>query len=614
MNSQQIAQVFQPGGALSRIKGYEYRPQQVTLATTIREAQGHVMAEAATGSGKSLAYLVPIVDKAIQNKTVALVATSTVALQEQLLNDAATLKRLLFPKLKVALLKGRSHYLCPTRLKGALKDDHTRERWQSLYAIEKAHKKGKIERSQMTPLALKAWDIVDASICTENNKCSKCPLRDAREMAAKAHLVITSHAMLIHDGARRSILPEFADIVIDEAHKLEDATTDQQSVSIPFVNDPKPLTDLIVIGITTSMGTEVLPYLQAAMNQVQDPDKVGNGRIPPTPAWGTLCDAFNQHMIPRLEGLDRQVQSFEPVDDKQLIAQMKCQWDLQHYIRNLQLFFRVDPSYVRWVENAHMKSAPLEVGCWLHRNIWEGARPVLVSATLRKLNEFDRDSLGLDEGPELVLDSPFDYQSQCLLILPDSLDPDHAGYPDQVAKCLRDLHDTLGGSVMCLFTSWSAMRAVDKRLRDHLPLLTQGIDGERTQLINQFRAGGTVLLGTATFWEGIDMVGDTLRGLVIARLPFDVPTDPLHKARADLMENPFIDYTLARTSLKLRQGFGRLVRSRTDTGVVVIMDPRLRTRRYGHQLLGTLPKCTIYEGNDIQGMTRAWFQRKPKVA
>ena len=601
MIAEEIAHVFAPGGYLSHLKGYEYRPQQVALAQAVAENLDYLMAEAPTATGKTLAVLVPIIDHALRNRRPAVIATSTVVLQEQLAREAELLREL-FPSLRVALLKGKSHYLCPLRLAGHLEQSELEEKLLYL-TIAQAYAAGKGERSQMPTESLAVWEEVDASHCLMQTHCEGCPLREARERARASDLIIANHALLLADAESQMVLPQWGELVVDEAHKLEDAATSALSFRL-LVVEPDCFNLVGRLGLGEGLGHAVLILLRSALTQVEEGEDLPK-LILPSHSWASLCNEYSSLDL-RLCELRAQLESMRSDLPARRALQMEALFALEKLMGQLRAFFAIDDN-VRWVEENNLRYSPLKVGGWLAQHLWSRSPATLVSATLKRLDGFGREALGLPPGRDLVLPPVFDYRRQCLLCLPDCPSPDEEGYLGFLAMVLEDLYRALGGSILCLFTANQTMRDVALLLRGRVPILVQGQDGERSVLIEQFKRGGTVLLGSGSFWEGIDLVGDSLRALVVAKLPFDVPSEPLHRARSRLCASPFMEYALPRAAMRLRQGFGRLIRSSSDRGICLILDNRLRRRRYGRTLLQSLPDCPVYLGNDIEAETRLWF-------
>ena len=286
-----------------------------------------------------------------------------------------------------------------------------------------------------------------------------------------------------------------------------------------------------------------------------------------------------------------------------------------------------DPGYVYWIAGrrnaagASMFGAPLEVAELVSSDLLaRTSSAVLASATLRSQGSFHlvKQQLGIEDANELVLPSPFDYRSSTLLyIARDVPDPRHAMYLDSVREAVAGLADALDGRTLALFTSHAAIRGVAPRLREQLEpmgiaVLAQDIDGTAHQLVERMKRNpNAVVLGVAAFWEGVDVPGDELSGLVVTRLPFDVPSDPLFAARSEQFERPFQQYSLPRAALKFRQGFGRLIRSATDRGVVAVLDSRIFTKSYGSTFMRSLPECTVQHGEvrDLGAVARAWLRK-----
>jgi Rad3-related DNA helicase len=610
LNIDQIAEVFKPGGFLSQRSGYEYRPQQVELSRAVHGNTGHLMSEAPAGTGKSWSYLVPTIDKAIQEGKPAVICTATIALQEQLMDDIESLKGL-FPGLKATLLKGKSHFVCPLLLDRKRKDERNKylgehvtlwEMWQD----------GLYDRAYVPRHLLRAFETVNASNCVKDRGCRVCPLRNVRQAAVHSNLIVTSHALVLSHlkaGAFSKVLPDFRRIVIDEAHRFADNLSELLSFGLT-TDRPQAFELMDQLRRDTSIEHPLRAHVKHAMTmgeqvrREEDPAMLVTSK-----RWLNLC----HDVAPTVSRLRDEASRVDKLcerlqgDVDQLALAVETHQELDRLADRYERFFQTDRN-VRWIDHRGVHYAPLEVAGWLEAKLWRKCSSTLVSATLQSIGGFDRKTLGLPPGPELVLDTPFNFKKQCLLALTSGVDPDHEEHPDRVAIILRELYACLGGSILCLFTSYASMQTVATRLFvEGIPHLVQGQDGERGQLIERFKEGGTILLGTSTFWEGIDLVGDYLRALVIARLPFDVPTDPVHRARSELYKHPFYEYTLSRTVTRIRQGFGRLIRTRSDRGVCVIMDSRLTTKQYGKLILNSLPECTIYRGGGLRAAVREWL-------
>jgi DNA polymerase-3 subunit epsilon/ATP-dependent DNA helicase DinG len=290
-----------------------------------------------------------------------------------------------------------------------------------------------------------------------------------------------------------------------------------------------------------------------------------------------------------------------------------------------------DPERIVWLEcersdgSIVLSSVPLAVDSLLKENLYEGVHSlVLTGATLQAQGSFAylQERLGLEDAETLALGSPFDYKRAALVIAPrDMPEPEWPGYLDSLSQAIADLVRSSRGRALVLFTSHSSLRAthriVSEMLREEpIQVLGQGIDGSARQLVRALQSNpNTVLLGTATFWEGVDIAGDALSLLIVARLPFNVPSEPVFAARSAMYDQPFEQYGLPQAVLRFKQGFGRLIRSKTDRGVVVVLDRRIVSKRYGPSFLECLPDCTMREATlrEMGGMVEEWLARVPSA-
>ncbi|HYG67603.1 MAG TPA: ATP-dependent DNA helicase, partial [Anaeromyxobacteraceae bacterium] len=544
----------------------------------------------------------PALQRARETKRPAIVSTATLTLQEQIARHDASLLRRIVPDLQLVVLKGRAHYACLHAIE-LLSPGSLRE-----MALE-SYRAGATEREAFPPEVQALWGQLSAANC--DGDCRACPLKSAREAARSAELVVVNHALLLADEDG-TVLPEFGSLVIDEAHRLIDVATEARSLSGTTVD----LDALLEIGVPGSLRhaahelhgllTElILQTARALAPRLSGGDLRVSVRSDDPDLAAPI--AAHHRMAPRLSLW------LAAIAELPLFGPARLRFNallnrIVDFALALDAFFAppVGLELVRWFDfgDGSLHVAPLKVGPALESAFWRRCQgALLISATLAgPRGEFDFASSGLPPGRSLRLDSTFDYAAQCLLAVPGDLSPvSDKAHVREVARTILGLAFARNGRTLALFTSHAELKQVDELL---LPLLeprgirvlAQGRSGERGALLEAFRAGGAVLLGTTTFWEGIDLIGDALEVLVISRLPFDVPTDPLHVARARLRRDPFRDYTLPRAAVRLRQGFGRLIRSERDRGVVVVLDSRLRERAYGAELAASLPECTLFTG------------------
>ncbi len=685
----QLAAFLDKGGTFeAHFPGYEHRPQQVAMLRGIARALNHgdhLLVEAATGVGKSLAYLIPAACWAVQNGERVVISTNTINLQEQLYRkDLTDLLHVLPFDFRAAVLKGRSHYLCPARLQAA--------RRRRPNSPDKARVLAKIlvwlpETVDGDGDALFLPNPVERAIwwqfSAENEGCNleqcrhfhagECHFYRARRAADSAHLIIVNHALLLADVAvQNRALPEYNYLIVDEAHHLESATTG----GLRFETDRIHLRRLLLEagkmdpgGRVTGLLAEVIGRCQKAqlplevMSQVEvfvgkiglaagramrqlglffdDLDefvadhrqgkrsqyafrlRVTSG-LRVQPAWESVEIAWDNANAPltsvvdglkRLSGGLNDLSDFDIPDAEDLQAQMLgVARQLGEAVGQVsQMISHPDASLIYWLESSasgdrmRMHAVPLHVGPLVEEHLFHKKESiVLTSATLRTGDTFDflRERLNAWDANELAVGSPFDYENSTLVYLVDDIpEPNQRGYQQAVEQGMAALFRATEGRALALFTSYKQLRTTLQAVKAPLAqagitVQAQGQGISRRQLLENFRAGKRrVLLGTRSFWEGVDVPGEALSCLAIVKLPFSVPSDPVFAARSETFDQPFADYALPGTILRFLQGFGRLIRTRTDRGVVVVFDKRLLTKSYGSLFLESLPDPTIHQGS-----------------
>ncbi len=700
-----VDRYFRPGGLLQdSLPSYESRPEQAALAEAVIRAfnrPGFLLAEAGTGVGKSLAYLIPAALWALANRTRVVVSTNTINLQEQLLQkDLPLLIEDLKLPLRAALIKGRSNYLCRRRVRELAAELETAgevdEELRSL--VEWARTTSDGSRADLSqPPSAAAWELV----ASESDACgvSRCPefgscfFYRARREAARAQLLIVNHHLLMADlqfPSEYGVLPEYEALVLDEVHHLEDVATGYLGENVSQVGLLMQLNRLahrrrINLGLLRRLRrrlnaeppgagknpgfreellglveNEVEAVVLMLLGELDDfwerlrrvlaesvVDKDGlseegafrlriTARQRESRAWreevagvvGELLEEIGK-VTRALATLVRRVEI--GVEEKILGGEFFPSWinegraalnRLQAQADFLTRFFlaeKVEPGLIAWIEagtgrrrNLKMVLAPLLVGGLLKDMLYERLRTlVMVSATIAVANRFDffvsrvglETQLAAGNLATLILKSPFDYRRNALMLVPADLPlPNDRNFIAALSLFLDTLVSRVGGRSLVLFTAYRAMRQVATLCRDSLArrglrLLLQG-EGQRPWLLHELKNNfNTVLFATDSFWEGVDVKGRALECLVIVRLPFKVPSDPVLMARLEYVEstggNPFYDYSLPQTALKLKQGVGRLIRSRSDRGVIVVCDRRLVEKSYGARLRASLPDCDL---------------------
>jgi ATP-dependent DNA helicase DinG len=612
-----VDDIFGPGGRLAAtLSAYEPRAEQAQLAAAVERALAsgeHLVAEAGTGTGKSLAYLVP----ALRSGSRVVVATATKALQEQLLaKDVPAAAAALGRQVRVAVVKGRQNYLCRRSVHGLgllggelLRTEDDARVYEELRPwIDSTETGDRAELEREPSETLWAELAVGADRCI-GRRCtfaSSCFAEGARERAGEAELVIANHALYFADLAVRgrsdgaAVLPDHDAVVFDEAHRLEEAAATWLGGRVSGAAVRRLLRDLeracreaaVAFPARPADGAETAcARLLAA---VAPPAGRRRLREPPEELAAALAQ--------RLAELAAALGGSEELDALARRA-LALADDVQACL--------VEPGEldrVVWAEPDAVAWAPVDVASRLRELLWDaGPTAVLVSATMTAGGDFGfvRARLGLDDARELRVGSPFDFAEQALLYLPRGLpDPRAPEALERVAEEIVALCSLSRGRALVLTSSYRALDELARRVRGRLPyeVLVQG-DAPRERLLERFRADPTsVLLATGTFWQGIDVPGEALSLLVIDKLPFAAPGDPLYEARceriAELGGDWFREFALPAAVLQLRQGFGRLIRSGADRGVVAILDPRLRSRAYGRAFLQSLPGCATTADRD----------------
>ncbi len=598
--------VFGPGGALEHaLSGYEPRREQAALALAVEHALAtgeHLVAEAGTGVGKSLAYLVP----ALESGRRVVVATATKALQEQLLaKDVPIAAAALGREVRVEVLKGRANYLCRRQLQGfqplLLAEGRDARAWEAMHEWLDATETGDRAELQLEPTEAFWSELAVGPDRCSGRRCpfvSACFAEAARERAASADLVIVNHALYFaHLASGGGVLPEHDAVVFDEAHRLEESAASWLGGRVSRAGLRRLAAD-----IERACREAQRPFPARQVDRVERTgDKLlrlvapasGRKRLRAVPAEPALVlhDALGD-LAGALEG---QGEDLDALSRRALAAAGEVGQCLEP--GELERVVWAEPDALVW--------APVDVSSELRDRLWDdGPTAILVSATLTTGDDagFVRRRLGLEHAREAVVGSPYDFPEQALLYVPREMpDPRGEGFTARAAEEIVSLLALSEGRALVLTSSYRALEVYRECVRGRVPyeVLVQG-DAPRERLLERFRDEvGSVLLATSTFWQGVDVPGESLSLLVIDKLPFSAPGDPLHEARCEAVERAggdwFRDYALPTAMLQLRQGFGRLIRGHADRGVVAILDPRLRTRPYGRAFLAALPRCPLAE-------------------
>jgi DNA polymerase-3 subunit epsilon/ATP-dependent DNA helicase DinG len=686
-----------------RFPAYEFRPQQMQMLQAAIQTfndGGQLLAEAGTGTGKSLAYLLPTIHFAVQNGRPVVISTNTINLQDQLFNkDIPDLQQILPLEFKAALLKGRSNYLCLRRL-GIFRRQPSLSAEQvqvlaKILAWLPVTRTGDSAQLSLRDHELDVWRQVQAEQETcLGEKCphrrkGRCFLYRARRNAEAAHVIVVNHALLLSDMlVANRVLPEYHHLIVDEAHHLEARATDQLGFA---VNRGQTLALLSGLwqrgdgdrsrgflpsipqhlrgsGVSAEVQAQIGSYLPKLQQQVEEAqgaaehlftilqdcvgDLVGTAaqnanaydqqvelthgmRI--QPGWSEveiLADDLNQVLLAVEEGLQGLHSGFTDLEGQNIVDYddlLQDMWARLEHLRQLRLHLtdlvnEPQSEQIYWFRigardrEITLQAAPLHVGPLLAQNLFPQMETlILTSATLSTAKEFDyiRDRLSLPDANELRVDSPFDYAQSTLLYLPTDIpEPAEPNYQNVLAKSMVELCLATEGRALLLFTSHRQLRttyySIARPLEEaSIAVFGQGLDGSRQQLLERFRSTPRcVLLGTRSFWEGIDVVGPALSCLVITRLPFSVPTDPVFAARSRTFDDPFGQYAVPEAVLLFRQGFGRLIRSGTDRGVVAVLDKRVLSKNYGSTFLESLPECTVHRGllSELPSEAARWIE------
>jgi ATP-dependent DNA helicase DinG len=634
---ERVVAVFADDGPLARaIEGFEPRPGQRQLADAVARvfaAGGTLVAEAGTGTGKTLAYLVPAV---LDGKRV-LISTGTRTLQDQIFyKDVPALERALALNVRAAYMKGRTNYLCLHRFErlqeaeAGLKDDE-RVWLQRIALWASATDTGDRSEIEDLPDYLPLWSEVTATsdqcVGRECHRFADCFVTRMRDRAADAKVVIVNHHLLCADAAVResaygTVIPECELAIIDEAHQLEDVATQYFGVSLSAHRIEDLVRDAThAISVVPAEQGRIATSLQIAAGDIEHAAKrvfdaarieLHQDRVTLTP------DSAIRLSVPGT-GLEDALGRFAALA-RTLTGEIEDLKSVCLRIGQLRDDLKVllsadDPAFVHFIEGRGrgvlLRASPIDVSTIVSDSVLAGRdATVLTSATLTVESSFDylTGRLGVGDASTLALPSEFDFRRQALLYLPPEMpDPREPDYNRAVAWQVAELLDRTEGRAFVLFTSYAAMHDVHERLsrRVSWPLLVQGA-APRTVLLRDFRATpNAVLLATSSFWQGVDVAGEALSAVIIDRLPFASPADPLISARMAAIQarggRPFDDYQVPLATLTLLQGLGRLIRTRSDRGLLAVLDPRLRQKAYGRRFLASLPPAPITDDLGVVG-------------
>lgn len=655
-----MEEIFGPQGLIARAHpDYEYRPGQIQMAEAVLRAfteKRHLIVEAGTGTGKTLAYLVPAIAAAVARGGRTIISTGTKNLQEQLMEkDVPFLQKILPKKFTAAYMKGRGNYACLQKIKRAetmpiLDGLDEMDYFDEVRQWARDSQTG--DRAELTELPeyLSFWRHIDAR--SETCLGQKCPEYDPcfitrmRQRAMDADIVIVNHHLFFADLALRGgqygqVLPDYSAVVFDEAHQIEDVAAEYFGAQVSSYQIEDLVRDLATLAITSVEANRELTKIAGRLTRFADNFWMGfrnsrseEGRFPITP--GTFA---RKRMDGEVEatpvgdaylGLDGALDRMETTLD----ALREQSAEIENLVRRVrQLRFDLqfivagdDKHFVYWMERRgrgmFLRASPIDVSGLLQDKLFEKVETVVMtSATLASAGNFSfiRERLGLDDqADDLIAPSSYDYENQAVLYLPPRMpDPRSPEWAQAAAGEVIKLLRATEGRAFVLSTSFAGMNALYERVAPELdyPCFLQGT-AAKAGLLEKFReTPNAVLFATSSFWQGVDVRGEQLSCVIIDKLPFAVPSDPVVAARQRYIDDQggssFYEYSVPQAIISLKQGLGRLIRSATDRGVLAVLDPRLRTKAYGRLFLESLPPCRVT--SDIREVASVFDENRAVV-
>ena len=631
-----------------KMPGFEYRPQQVEMLSAVERSLTnghHLIVEAGTGTGKSLAYLIPAILWAVKNNKKIVISTYTKTLQQQILNhDIPLLQKQLGVSFRYSICLGHENYLSLRRLKrvgqtGLFTNPEEEGQIGALFDWAGTTSTG-IRNDLPFQVLPSVWEEVgrqkDQCLGKHCETYDSCFYFKARKKWFGAHLLIVNHHLFFANVASSgAVLPAFDAVVFDEAQNIEDAATSFLGLDISNSNlhffldrlyNPKSRR-----GILTRLDHDLVPTIRKQVLVVRQAVDVFFTRL--------MEDFGKKDQVLRLyKPLVMDNNIYVPLHElNELLQTLAGRLDFPEdqldassaatrcfeFNNTLSAFLNQHfQDYVYWLEIVQKKrfrkiilrGVPINIAGPLKEQVFDKIdRMILTSATLTTQGKFDfiKERIGCEPKEEMILDSPFDYQSQALLYVPRDM-PEPTGkldeFVEKIAERCRELIQAVGGKTFILFTSYAVLNRVYEKLEfldREYRLLKQG-DLPTAQMVERFKELPSVIFGTNSFWQGVDIPGEALTSVIITKLPFDVPKEPLTEARLEELKkrsiDPFRHYQIPRAIIQLKQGFGRLIRKQSDRGIVSILDSRVVNRGYGKRFLDSLPECQIVEKiSDVQG-------------